>query len=115
MTGLKSSVLVDNIKEIIGNDSYAKAIKRGSMIFRSNTMGPKDRAVYWTEHVLKFGGQHLHSYGLDMPWYEYLMLDILAFLLLMLTLALCLFSMIITFCLKLVCTSSKSHVKVKKH
>ena len=42
-------------------------------------MTPQQRSLYWIEHVMKHGGKHLHSYALDMPWYQYLMLDIACF------------------------------------
>ncbi len=46
-------------------------------------MTATERATYWIEHVLKYEGDHLHSYALDMPWYQYPMLDILFFVLAM--------------------------------
>ncbi len=63
---------------MVGNETYYKNIKRASEIFRSRPMKPVERSVYWVEHVLQYGGKHLHSYALDLEWYEYLMLDMLA-------------------------------------
>lgn len=69
--------LLTAILEIIGNNTYAENIRKGSKIFRDRPQGPIERAVWWIEHVLRHGGKHLHSIALDMPWHEYLMLDIL--------------------------------------
>ena len=67
--------LTDNIRRIITNISYHTKIPK---IYRSRPMSAKQRAVYWIEQVLEHGGEHLMSAALDMPWYEYLMLDIAA-------------------------------------
>ena len=37
---------------------------------------PKKRAAFWVDHVIKYGNSHLRSHGLDLPWYQYVMLDI---------------------------------------
>ena len=73
--------LFTSITEILTNGSYRENIGRGSEIYRDRPMTPTVRAVYWIEHVLKHGGHHLRSPALDMPWYQYLLLDILLFLL----------------------------------
>lgn len=40
-----------------------------------------DRAVFWTEYVLRHqGAPHLHSVSADLPWYQYWSLDIMAVL-----------------------------------
>ena len=49
-------------------------------------MNPRQTAVHWIEHVLEFGGKHLRSHALDLPWYQYLMLDIAALLLVVVSL-----------------------------
>ena len=76
----KADDLVRAVTDIIRNRTYKENIQKASQIFRESPMTPKERALYWVEHVLKFGGKHLHSYALDMPWYQYLMLDIAAFI-----------------------------------
>ena len=70
--------LTDNILRIVTNTSYQTKIEKLSKIYHSRPMSAKQRAVYWIEHVLEHGGEHLMSAALDMAWYEYLMLDIAA-------------------------------------
>ena len=77
----KPNDLVENINAIIGDPSYYENIKRASDIFKDRPLTPVQRSVYWIEHVLKYGGDYMHSHGLDIPWYQYCMLDILLFLL----------------------------------
>lgn len=69
--------LVANINNILTNQTVKENIRKGSRLFRSQPLHPLARATYWIEHVLEFGGDHLRSHALDMPWYQYAMLDIL--------------------------------------
>lgn len=40
---------------------------------------PLDNAVWWTEHVIRHkGAPHLRNKSRDMPWYQILLLDIIA-------------------------------------
>ena len=44
-------------------------------------MPGKDVAAYWVEHVLRHGGtKHLQLSGKDMPFHQYYLLDVFAFL-----------------------------------
>ena len=76
------------IQKMLKDGSYARKIKRASGIFRSQPMPPRDRAAYWIGHVLKFGGSHLRSAAFDLSWWEYVMADVVVFLLLLLVAAL---------------------------
>ena len=44
-------------------------------------MSALDTAVYWTEYVIRHkGAHHLKTAAVHMPWYQYLLLDVIAFL-----------------------------------
>lgn len=44
---------------------------------------PQEAIVYWTEYVIRHkGAHHLRVAALDLYWYQYLMLDVIAFLIL---------------------------------
>ena len=73
--------LRETTDKIIRTPSYTQSIQKGSRIYRSNPMSAIERVAFWVEHVLEFGGDHLHSIALDLPWYRYLMLDVLLILL----------------------------------
>jgi len=73
--------LVAGARDVINNRSYLAAVRAASVIFRSRPQNPRQRAAWWIDHVIQHGGGHMHSYALDMAWYEYLMLDLLAVLL----------------------------------
>ena len=66
------------MNEILYNESYSANIKKCSQIVRSMPTA-KERFVFWVNHILEFGGSHLRPPSLDMPLYQVLMLDIVAF------------------------------------
>ena len=65
------------IAEVWSNKTYTNNIRKASAIFRDYPGLPRERAMYWIEHVIKFKGQHLRPYSQDMPLYHLWMLDIL--------------------------------------
>jgi len=45
-------------------------------------MSPLNTAIFWTEYVIRHGGApHMRSAALDLAWYQYLLIDVIAFLL----------------------------------
>lgn len=38
---------------------------------REHPIKPLDNAIWWAEHVMKYGGNHLQSPAANMPWAEY--------------------------------------------
>src|SRR6218665_467634 len=75
-----SDELLENIQKILSDPSYRRRVRLASEIFRSAARSPTERVVDGVEHVLKFGADHLRSVGNDLPFYQYLMLDVLAFI-----------------------------------
>ena len=73
--------LVAAINEVIDNPTYKETIQRASEIYKS-LPNPQKRLVYWTEHFIKYDASHLRSYSLEMPAYQFFMLDIVLFVLL---------------------------------
>ena len=47
--------------------SYKKKVTKCSKIMKA-APNPKTELVFWVEHVLEFGGEHLRPQHLDMPW-----------------------------------------------
>jgi glucuronosyltransferase len=59
-------------------------MKKISAISKDEPESPLDRAVLWTEYVLRHNGaKHLRSAALDLAWYQYVLLDVAAFLFLL--------------------------------
>lgn len=48
--------------------------------FHDRPMSPMDTAIFWTEYVVRHGGApHMRSAALDLAWYQYLLLDVITF------------------------------------
>ena len=100
--------LVKNIETILVKDSsFQSSIRKASAIYRSAREHPRERAAFWIEHVMKYGGAHLRSHALDMTWYEFLMLDILALILGIVLCVVGFFLLLIRTCCKL-CSKTAS-------
>ncbi|XP_069681581.1 UDP-glucosyltransferase 2-like [Periplaneta americana] len=73
----KGSIL-QAIKEVLNNASYEVNMKKMSAVLRDQPDSALDRAVFWTEYVIRHkGAPHLRSAATKLYWYEYLLLDVL--------------------------------------
>ena len=104
--------LADTILHMAGNNSYQTKIEKLSRIYRSRPMSAKQRAVYWIEHVLEYGGDHLMSSALDMPWYEYLMLDIAALIITIMIIIIWIFYKLLSIIIFRLVSNPKSKLKI---
>jgi hypothetical protein len=60
-------------------------MKKLSAISKDEPETSLNRAVWWTEYVIRHNGaKHLQSAALHLAWYQYLLLDVGAFLFLLL-------------------------------
>lgn len=73
-----TSELSRNVRELLDNSSYTKTIRKASAAYRGEPMTGVEKAAFWVEYVAKYGGGHLRSPILDMPLFQFLMLDIIA-------------------------------------
>jgi glucuronosyltransferase len=96
----------DSIVKILPeNSTYRAAVRQMSAILRSYPMNGRQTAAFWIDHVIKFGGKHLRSLSINQPWYTFLMLDILLFLLLVVGLI----TSCCIFCLRLLSRKCQRH------
>ncbi|KAL5234811.1 hypothetical protein ACI65C_002221 [Semiaphis heraclei] len=80
--------LSNAISELINDEKYAKNAKIASNRFKDRPMTPQQAVVYWTEYVIRHkGAPHLRSHALDLTWYQYLLLDVMAVVLIFVFLA----------------------------
>ncbi|KAJ4429922.1 hypothetical protein ANN_22126 [Periplaneta americana] len=69
------------LTEIIYNLTYKENMKKLSKKLIDQPENPLDCAVWWVEYVIRHkGARHLRSAALDLTWYQYLLLDVIAFL-----------------------------------
>lgn len=69
-----------HIRELIDNVTYRSTVHRRSAIFRDEPLFGSRKAGHWIDHVIKFGGAHLRSPAVDLPLYQFLMLDVIGIL-----------------------------------
>ncbi|XP_071500003.1 UDP-glucuronosyltransferase 2C1-like [Diadema antillarum] len=71
------------IQTVINNSSYRHHTQRVSAIFKAHPQPPLERAAFWIEHVMKYGGDYLRSSRTDLYIWQVYSLDVYAFLLLL--------------------------------
>lgn len=81
--GFKNSIL-----EIINNPKYKEKTKELNDLLHDRPMTGLESAVWWTEYVIRHkGAPYFRNRVIDMPWYEYFLLDVIGFLLLIAAIA----------------------------
>ncbi|KAF0290809.1 UDP-glucuronosyltransferase 1-7C [Amphibalanus amphitrite] len=84
--------------------AHRSASRYRQQLLRSQPVPPRDLAVHWVEHVMHHGGApHLRSVGAELNFFQYYSLDVLAFLLAVLLLALKLMVCVVRGCWRCVC------------
>ncbi|XP_051545469.1 UDP-glucuronosyltransferase 2A2-like isoform X1 [Myxocyprinus asiaticus] len=95
---MKSKYLVDALNTVINDPSYKKSIMRLSRIHHDQPMKPLDQAVFWIEFVMRNkGAKYLRVQAHELSWYQYYCLDVVAFLLTIVTLIIFIFIKICCF------------------
>ncbi|XP_034829861.1 UDP-glucosyltransferase 2-like [Maniola hyperantus] len=80
------------IENVISDQSYRENIKRLRSIMRDEPQSPLERAVWWTEYVLRHGGaKHLRAAGANISWAQYFELELVVLIILVLVATLILF------------------------
>lgn len=71
--------LRNSLTELLDNPKYKDNMKRASRIFRDRPMNAMDTAMFWIDYIIEHrGAPHMVSAGLDLAWYQFYLLDIVA-------------------------------------
>ncbi|KAK9499200.1 hypothetical protein O3M35_002279 [Rhynocoris fuscipes] len=116
---ITEKLLTDTINEVITNPKYRENARKRSAIFKDKPISPMDNAIYWIEYVIRHkGAPHLRPAVLDLYWYQRLMLDVIAFYLLLIFLIVYILVKIIRLFFKLItwmcCSKVSKNKKSKK-
>ena len=113
---LTEEALSEAIENVLTNASYAENAKRMSKVFRDQLDNPLERAVFWTEYVIRHGGAaHLRSAARDLGFLAYHSIDVMATLATGLLMALYVLFGIARFAIiKIRCSSDKAIKSDKK-
>ncbi|XP_066287582.1 UDP-glucuronosyltransferase 2C1-like [Branchiostoma lanceolatum] len=77
-----TETLYQAIMQVLTDKSYQETAALLSRLHRDQPQSPMERAVWWVEHVIKHGGlPHLRARAVELPWYQYYLLDVAVFLL----------------------------------
>ncbi|XP_063385415.1 UDP-glucosyltransferase 2 [Cydia fagiglandana] len=80
---LTSEKLYEAIKEVINVPKYKVEVKYRQTLLRDQKETPLERAVYWTEYVIRHkGAYHLQSPAKDLNFIQYYLLDVAALIIL---------------------------------
>ncbi|KAF2886727.1 hypothetical protein ILUMI_19447 [Ignelater luminosus] len=110
-TEVTEEKLTNVVQTVLTNTKYAEAAKKRSNIMQDQPMTPLERAVFWVEYVHRHkGAPHLRSAALNLAWYQYLLLDVTAFVLTVLVATI----LALRYLFKKICCNKKKSV-VSKH
>ncbi|KAF5287357.1 hypothetical protein FQA39_LY15960 [Lamprigera yunnana] len=102
---------MENILEVINNPKYKNRVKELADLASDEPMNGIEKAVWWTEYVIRHkGARHLRSPLLDIPTYQYYLLDVIAVFAVIVVVIVCLFIIVLKFVAKVI--FKKSKVKV---
>ncbi|KAK7863669.1 hypothetical protein R5R35_006195 [Gryllus longicercus] len=103
------------INEILLSSSYRETAQKLSRIFQDDPQKPLDRAVFWTEYAIRHkGAPHLHSAALNLNFFQYFFLDVIAVISLLLLASITLLVFLSKMLLKKLFSKSKVVSKKKK-
>ncbi|XP_047539147.1 UDP-glucosyltransferase 2-like [Vanessa atalanta] len=104
-----------SIKTVIEDKSFKENIIRLKKLMRSYAIKPADNAVWWVEHVLKYGGSHLRSPASDISWVDYYEIKLVLLTLAIIMSILIFLGIIIKLIISIVYKLLKNNIKVKTH
>jgi len=109
---ITEEVLRHSLLQLIHNATYKKNVQRVSDIFRDRPLEPRKTAVYWIEYVIRHrGAPHMRSAGLDLNWFQFYLLDVIAFVAAIVLAGI----LALLLAIRLLMGSNKKHRKVKKN
>ncbi|XP_050356433.1 UDP-glucosyltransferase 2-like [Nymphalis io] len=105
----------NSITSVIEDKSFKDNIIRLKKLMRSYAIKPADNAVWWVEHVLKYGGSHLRAPAADMSWVEYYEIELVLIMIAIMMSILFVLGFILKLVINFVLKLFQSNIKVKAH
>ncbi|XP_066541513.1 UDP-glucuronosyltransferase 2A2-like [Hoplias malabaricus] len=79
---IEKKAFLEALQEVIYEPSYKINMQKLSRLERDKPIQPLDNAMYWIEFVMRNNGAaHLRTESYKMPWYTYHSIDVIVFLL----------------------------------
>ncbi|CAG9863751.1 unnamed protein product [Phyllotreta striolata] len=93
--------LMLSITELLRNNQYKTNALKLSKVYHDRPVNPLDLAVYWVNFVIQHNGApHLRVDGLYLHWYQYLLIDVIAYIFIQLIVVAMLLTLFLKFVLK---------------
>ncbi|CAH0403384.1 unnamed protein product [Chilo suppressalis] len=114
MGTMTEEIFKQALDEVLNNDSYRRNMQRLRALMRDQPQTPLERAVWWTEYVLRNGGaRHLRSPSANITWSQYFELELVFYISIVIITLLVLLGYISLKVLKLIKNSLFAKAKVK--
>ncbi|XP_064112822.1 UDP-glycosyltransferase UGT5-like isoform X2 [Macrobrachium nipponense] len=86
---LSVELIISSLEEVTNNATYVENVVKTSRLYKDQLTSPVERAVFWTEYVIRHrGALKLRSPAASLSWVQLLLLDVLALFLLVIILSL---------------------------
>ncbi|XP_054761835.2 UDP-glucuronosyltransferase 2C1-like [Lytechinus pictus] len=69
------------VNEMLNNPKYTVNAKKASAIMKDQIVPVREKVVYYIEHILEFGGDHLRTRALELNFIQRESIDVIAFFL----------------------------------
>ncbi|XP_047491574.1 UDP-glycosyltransferase UGT5-like isoform X2 [Penaeus chinensis] len=93
---LSVDLIIDSIQEVLNNPKYKRNAEQVRNLVRDQPDTPKERAVFWIEYVVRHqGAPRLESQAKKLTWVEFLMLDVLLVVHVVVYIAFCVLSWVV--------------------
>ncbi|XP_068918277.1 UDP-glucosyltransferase 2-like isoform X1 [Tenebrio molitor] len=78
---LKKDEFLAAILDVSTNSTYKENLKQIAELYNDEAMTGLEKAIWWTEYVIRHkGAKHLRSPAIDLPLYQYYLVDVISFL-----------------------------------
>ncbi|XP_045772915.1 UDP-glycosyltransferase UGT5-like isoform X2 [Maniola jurtina] len=79
---INEETLKQTLNEVLNNESYLKKAKELQQRWKDRPMSPLDTTIFWLEYVIRNkGAEYMKNPARNMSWFAYSMMDVYAFLL----------------------------------
>ncbi|KAI4468665.1 UDP-glucosyltransferase [Holotrichia oblita] len=76
---INEETLTAAVKSLLFNPKYKHNMEKMSKLFKDRPTSALETAIYWVEYVIRHrGAPHLRSIAVDLPWYQYYLVDVIA-------------------------------------
>ncbi|KAJ8680730.1 hypothetical protein QAD02_016517 [Eretmocerus hayati] len=80
LSDITERTLTTALREVLSYPSYKRNAEKFSKEFFDRPMAPIDTAVFWVEYVARHGKNCLRAPIVDMPWWQANLIDVYAFI-----------------------------------